>query len=274
MPLPNNYQPAEHLQDTARKAFNREIKEWFSDVNQEELGLATPRESLRSACVHQEADSLLLTVGRMLMFEFLLRRPWRAAGGEGYGRPPHSVPRRSRPRIVLVFEEDDNDVDPGYGPVIGEVGFRLMAETGESLTEANLVAYGQKIKTLFGSGGGFTWRKGREMLTYTDWDKGYQLQILCFAEADGKRLVEQILDIQSHTPDWKHAELKRNLEESQAYPIVPPTERVLGRNRKLARRRPRADVKFRWAYIELAGLPNKIYLYDHSGIHDEALVKR
>jgi hypothetical protein len=274
MPLPNEFSPTEHFQDTVRRALNPEIRDWFKDVTEEELDITGPRSSLRTACTHQDADSLVQTVGRMMLFEFLCRKPWRAAGGESLGRPPHAVPRKNKPKLVLIFAEDDTDVEPGYSPVIGEISFRLMDEDGASLTESKLTVLGQKIKTLFGTGSGFLWKKGREMLSYTDWDNGIQFQVLCLSEAEGKRVIEQVLDIRSKTPDWSLAELKKNLEESQAYPTIPPTQQILGKSRRLARRRPRANVRFNHAYIEIAGLPNKIYLYDHSGLIDEAIVKR
>jgi hypothetical protein len=274
MALPVDFQQVEHLQDTIRRALNPEIREWFRDVTDDELDISTPRSSLRTACTHQDADSLLETATRMLLFEFLVRRPWRASGGESGSRPPHHVYRKERPRVVLYFEEDDTDVDPGYSPVRGEVGFRLMEETGLSLTEGKLVSLGTKVKSKFGRGAGFVWKKGRGMLSYTDWEKGYQLQVLCFSKEEGKRVVEQTLDLQNHTPDWAFAQFSENLEESQAYPTIPPTQQVLGASRRLARRRPRADIRFQYAYIEVPGLPNKIYLYDESGMIPDAVVKQ
>jgi hypothetical protein len=274
MALPADFQQVEHLQDTIRRALNPEIREWFRDVTDDELDISTPRGSLRTACTHQDADSLLETATRMLLFEFLVRRPWRASGGESGSRPPHYVPRKGRPQVVLYFEEDDSDVEPGYSPVEGRISFRLMSETGASMTESKLTALGNKIKSKFGRGSGFIWKKGREMLTYNHWDEGIQFEILCLSESEGKRLAEQTLDLLSMAPDWSKAELHRNLEESEAYPIVPPTQQVLGKSRRLPRRRPRCDVRFHHAYIELPGLAQKIYLYDESGTIPDAVVKQ
>jgi hypothetical protein len=269
--LPNAFSPVEHFQDTAKKAFNKEVREWFSEITSDELDINAPRSSLRTACTHQEADSLILTVGRIALFELTVRKD-RAEIGEIGGRPHHTVARRGHPQVILFFLEDSEDVDPEYSPVAGRVSFRLMDETSKALTKPKLIALGNKIKAEFAQGGGYIWKKGRDMLSYTDWDEGYQLQILCTTEAEGKRLVDKILDLRSNTPDWSKANLVKNLEESQAYPIVPPKELLLGESRRMARRRPKASVRFQSAWIEAPGLPNRLFIFDRSGYHRDALV--
>jgi hypothetical protein len=224
--------------------------------------------------LHLDSDSLLATKTRMLFFEFLCRKPWRVASGDGMGQGSSLPPRAIHPRVVLLFEEDDTDVEYGFSPVSGQIGYRVMDETGATLTNAKMAAIGNRIKTLFGVGNGYLWRRGRKQLVYNDPVNGYQQRILCFSEQDGKTLIEKLLDIENKTPDWKYASFSQNLEESQAFPANPPTQQVLGRARKLARNRPRADVRFQRAWITLPGLPNKIYLYDHSGLIDEAVVSR
>lgn len=271
MPLPNNFGATEHFQDVSRKALNKEIKEWFSDVTQDELDVSTPRSSLRTACTHLDGDSLLLTVGKMLFFSALVRGSESAI--EVGGIPEKGIIRRIHPRVVLEFREDDSDVEPGYVPVGGQIGFRLMNETAATVTEAELTSLANKIKAEFGRSGGYIWKKGRKMLSYCIWDKGVQFQIECFSEAEGKRLVSSVLDLAGQTPDWKNANLSENLEEAEAFPVVPEKERILGKNRKLSRRRPRADVRFRCAWVEVPGLPNRVYLFDRSGRHPSALVR-
>jgi hypothetical protein len=271
MPLPNNFGATEHFQDVSRKALNKEVKEWFSDVTQDELDVSTPRSSLRTACTHLDSDSILLTVGKMLFFSSLIRG---VESGIEYGTGPEkALARRAHPRVVLFFREDSSDVEKGYVPVAGQIGFRMMTETAESISEAELNTLANKIKLEFGKAGGYIWKKGKKMFSYTIWEKGYQLQIQCFSEADGKKLANSIFDLLNHTPDWKYANISTNLEESQAFPTIPAKERILGKNRKTARRRPRADVRFQCAWVEVPGLPNRVYLFDRSGRHPSALVK-
>lgn len=272
MPLPENFSPVEHFQDTIKRTYNREVREWFSDLDPDELGIETPRASLRTACTHQDPDSLDVTLGRMLFFDMVVARKFSSLGGDGEKSPPYSVNRRGKPIIKLYFLEDYDDVEPGYRRVEGQISFRLMSQTVESLSNAEAIQYGNRIKTAFGSGGGFVWQKGKILASYADWEKGYQLQLLVRTEAEAKRVIEQALDIQQHTPDWEYLQYKTADSPSQAYPTIPPTQTIMGKSRRLARRRPTANVRFKTALLFVPGLPNPIALYDRSGNYPDPLV--
>lgn len=270
MPLPDNFSPAEHLQDTARRYLNREVKEWFRDVDFDDLDISVPRSSLAMACQHDDNDSLLMTLVRMLMFDGLIRRRFQdllAGGSDGIGTTSYKtgVQRRLKPQIVLQFIEDITDVEAGYAPVYGRISFRLMNHDMTTITEPIAQTYANRIKTNFASGNGFVWRKGRESCSYSDWSKGYQLQLLCRSEAEGRRVTEQILDIQQDSPDWAYFNHEVNGEPAQAFPAVPSLERVYGKSRRLSRIRPVADVRFQWAKLLVHGLQNPIILVDRSG---------
>jgi hypothetical protein len=272
MPLPDNFSPVEHFQDTIKRTYNREVREWFSDLDPDELGIETPRASLRTACTHQDPDSLDVTVGRMLLFDMVVARKMTGMGVDTEKSPPYSLNRRGKPYIKLYFAEDYDEVELGYRRVLGQIGFRLMGQTVEGLTNAEAIQYGQRIKTAFGSAGGFVWQKGKILASYSDWEKGYQLQLLVRTEAEAKRVVEQVLDIQQHTPDWEYLAYKVADSPSQAYPTIPPTQVILGKSRRLARRRPTANVRFRTALLFVPGLAAPIALYDRSGAYPDALV--
>ncbi|NJR71417.1 MAG: hypothetical protein HC771_24445 [Synechococcales cyanobacterium CRU_2_2] len=272
MPLPDNFSPVEHFQDTIKRTYNREVREWFSDLDPDELGIETPRASLRTACTHQEDDSLPVTLGRMQFFDMVVARKFSSLGGEDEKSPPYSLNRRGKPVIKLYFTEDYDDVEIGYQRVKGQISFRLMSQTVEGLTNAEAIQYGNRIKTAFGSAGGFIWQKGKILASYADWEKGYQLQLLVRTEAEAKRVIEQVLDIQQHSPDWEYLSYKVADSPSQAYPTIPPTQIILGKSRRLARRRPTANVRFKTALLFVPGLASPIALYDRSGAYPEALV--
>jgi hypothetical protein len=276
MPLPNDFSHAEHLQDTLKKTMNRQVRDYFRDVGDDDWqpDTSTPRASLRTACTHQEADTLDMTVLRCMTFYLVvgqLQNSLYIPSETGNMNP--KVIRRSQPKITLHFKEDWNDVEPGYDRLAGEISFRLMNHTTTSITEAEARQYGQRIKTLFGANKGFVWRKGRIMASYSDWAKGYQLQLLVRDKAEGKRLVEQVLDINQHTPDWEFFETKENDQASEAYPIVPPSETILGKRVRLPRRRPVSDVRFEFAILKLAGVLKQPCLYDRSFKFKDAYVK-
>ncbi|EKV01617.1 hypothetical protein Lepto7375DRAFT_3790 [Leptolyngbya sp. PCC 7375] len=272
MPLPDNFSPVEHLQDTIRRTFRTEIREWFRDIDLDgDLDINTPRNSLALACEHRDDDSFNMTIGRILLFETLRGRfaeQLLSGGSDGIGvsRYKTNVHRKLKPQIVLRFTEDIGDVEAGYAPVEGRISFRLMDHDASTITEPIALTYANRIKTNFVTGGGFIWKKGRELCSYTDWNKGYQLQLLCRAEAEGRRVVEQVLDIQNDTPNWAYFNHEVSAEPAAAYPTVPDIERVYGKNRRISRVRPVADVRFQWAKLHIHGLQNPIILVDRSGL--------
>ncbi|PSB16050.1 hypothetical protein C7B65_22765 [Phormidesmis priestleyi ULC007] len=274
MPLPNDYNAAEHLQDTIKRVYNGEVREWFADVIGEQLDLSTPRASLKTACTHQEADSTDMTVSRQLLFDMVIKQTFKTVSGGSERDLNYTILRKTKPILKLYFLEDHIDTDPDYRQVEGVIGVRLMGQTSTTLSKTEAIAYGNKVKTLFGTGKGFSWKKGKEMCSYSDWAKGYQLQLLVRNETEGKRIVEQVLDIQGHSPDWEFLNMSVNSEPSQAFPTIPPRETILGKSHKLSRRRPISEVFFQHASIKLAGLPKPVYIYDRSGRIPDALVHR
>ena len=269
MTLPTDFNDWEHFQSVLIRTQNRIVREEFNDVGADDWvpDISTSRGSLRVACTLKDNDTAVMTELRLFLYYYVLRKardlvhPVYGSVIEGDGSR-----RKFKPQITLFFQEDFTDVELGYSPITGEISFRLMTETSQSLTESELRTYATKIKTLFTTGNGFVWQKGKEFCSYTDWEKGYQLQLLVRSKTEGRRIVEQVLDIQSHTPDWDKFNHQQNEAPSSAYPTNPGNQSILGRSRKKARKRPIADVRFQYALIKLDGLPNPIPLVDRSGI--------
>lgn len=277
MPLPDNFSPVEHLQDTIRRTFRLEVREWFRDIDLDgDLDITTPRSSLALACEHRDDDSFNMTMGRIMLFETLRGRfADRLVGtSEGTGTTTYrtDIRRRTRPKIRLYFLEDASDVEPGYAPVDGQISFRLMDHTPETITPAIAQTYAQRIKSNFETGGGFVWKKGRNMYSYSDWDKGYQLQLLCRNDAEARRIVDAVLDVQTDTPEWAYFNEKVNAEPASAFPTVPEIDRAYGEQRRQPRRRPVADVRFQYASLEVLGVANPIILVDRTGVLPMSLV--
>lgn len=271
--LPQNFSPSEHLQDLVKKYLNREVREFFIDLGGEdwEPDVSTTRGSLRYGCTHQDPDSMTMTLLRWMLFNHIRTLKHQVPY---YGIPVSSFQesRRFRPQIMLYFQEDLGDVDPGYAPVTGEISFRLMSHTSSTINPSVATTFANRVKSNFGLGGGLIWRKGRTMVTYTEWAKGYQLQLLCRSDTEGRSSINQVLDIQNDTPDWKHCNVSENEAAGSAYPPVPELDQVYGRARRMPRRRPVADVRFQYAVLNIHGLQNPVVLYDRSGVWSDALV--
>ena len=270
MPLPNDFSPWEHLQNTVRFAHNQQVRKEFDDIDVDD-DITTPRGSLKVASLMDDKDTSTMALIRMFLYHVIIK---------GFGSPTiYAVPFtdinesvRYSPKIFLNFCQNYREVGADDSAVEGQISFRLVGETAESLSQANVNTYAQKIKTLFGNSGGFQWRKGKYMITYTDEKKGYFLQLLVRDQAEGKKIIEQVLDIQNHTPDWQYSNYKENLEPSQAFPASPPNKMIIGKSRRQYRRRPLVTVRFRNAQLHVQGLPNPIILYDKSGIYRSAIL--
>lgn len=273
MTTPSNLNEFEHLQSTILRVHNQIVREEFSDITGNDLDLAVPRSSLRWACLLKDNDTCDMMIQRFLLFYFTLRR------AQDLQQPFYGIPlddlhasRKFKPQITLYFKEDLNDLEDDTRPTWGEISFRLMNESSTTITKPELLALANKIKTVFGPANGYIWKKGRKLYSYTEKDKGYQLQLLCRDDSTAKQLINKVLDVQNHTPDWKF--LKSNIadDENGSFPYNPGNHTILGKSYKKPRRRPMVDVRFQYATATIWGINKPIALYDRSFTFLDALV--
>jgi hypothetical protein len=271
MSLPPNFNPWEQLQSVVLKTFNREVREEFSDITDDD-GISTSRGSLKTACTVHDRDTAPMIIIRMLVFYLIVRKA-RDLMPPIYGVPEGSsrVSVVDSPRILLFFQEDYQDVAKGESPITGEISFRLTDETATSITESKLRSLATKIKNEFATGNGFVWNKGKNYYSYVDKEKGYQLKILATTESEAWGIVGKVLDIQNHTPDPEKFSISENKNPSSAFPSNPGTQVVLGRSRKKKRVRPVVNVRFQYATFTIQGVMRPIPLVDRSGIFRNAL---
>jgi hypothetical protein len=274
MALPDDFNPFEHLQNVFRMVYNRQVRAEFRDLGGDDWDddISTPRGSLRVACTMTDNDNLGMMFMRVWLFYVMLRKAQDFHPAiYGIPTPSYQEARRFKPQIQLYFQEDYGDIEPGYAPVTAEISFRLMNETHETLVESEARVLANKIETLFASGSGYTWQKGKVQCTYTDQQRGYALRLLARNKAEGRRVIEQILDIQNHTPDWKKMNVSENEDATSAYPTIPDRELIFGKSRRLPRQRPIATVRFQYALLHVWGMPHPVVLVDRSRIFREQL---
>jgi hypothetical protein len=269
MPLPDNFNEFEHLQDLIRLEHNKAVRAYFK--NQADDDISTPKASLKHACLIKDEDTASMTQIRLWLFEFIVKN------SQNYEETEKEVVVKSRvykPQIKIHFLESLQDVEHGYERLSGWTSFRLMSESQESLTNNDLLRYANAIKSEFAHGNTrFIWKKGKEMYCYADWDKGYQMQLLCRNTSDAKQIITKVLSIQNHTPDWKNLYIEQSAEPSEAYPTIPGTTTILGKTIKKARKRPICEVKYTYSTIKIPGLKNLIILHDTTGTKSKALIK-
>ena len=276
MPLPENYSPWELLQSVVTRIQNRRVRDSFNDLGGDdwEPDISSSRGALRQACTIADVDTAPMVLIRLLLFYFLVEN------AERFKTPVYGIPitafqasRKFKPQVVLFFQEDHQDVEPGYSPVTGEISFRIMNEESSTITQTKLKTIAQKIKTLFMTGSGFIWKKGKVMCSYTDKEKGYQMVLYCRNKTEGRRVIEQVLDIQGHTPKWSKMNVRENEEPATAYPTIPANINVMGQTQKEPRSLPIADVRFQYAISHIWGRRNPVYLADNAGIFRTAYEK-
>jgi hypothetical protein len=279
MPLPDNFSPAEHLQDVILLTQNKIVRAEFSDVGDDNWthDISTPRSSLRVACTHLENDSVDMTQIRNWLFYVILRK-CQDFHPAIFGTPATSFQETTRyhPQIHLYFEEKYSDADSGYKQLRSQVSLRLMNETTDTLTKPEVLAIATKIKSLFApsiTAPHFHWKRGKELWSYIDQSKGYYFQLLCFNETEAKKIIEQVLDIRSHSPNWKLLNSKINAEPVTNYPTIPATKTILGKPYKQPRRRPVGTVYFTHAVLHIHGKPNPVVLVDPAKRYTESIVR-
>lgn len=276
MPEPDNFSPTEQFQDVNKKIANKIIREYFKDVInlESDLDLTAPRQALLKACLHKEDDSLILTVGRNQLFEQYT----------SYARDRHPIVTGDllnelseetayKPKITLYFKEDDDDVDPDYKSVPMEVSWRLIDKTSTTITKTELTAIANKIKTKFGSGSGYIFKKGRKIVSYRQKSSGYEFLIRARTLADGKELIRDILTMNGDSIEAGLLKLSEVDDEAEAFPYNPGTQTILGKRHPKVRKRPLVNVRFRYAYATLYGRQQPIYLYSRTHSIPDALVE-
>lgn len=265
MPVPDDFNSVKHFQDTLRRLHNKQVRDYFSDVGGDEweLDISTTRASLRAACTIDDNDTLTQCLYRYIFFHISVRR------GEEFTEPVYGIPvgsfqqtRKFKPQIKLIFKEDREDVYPDYSPLTAEYTCRLMDVDSDTITQTKINQIALKIKQEFTSAGGYRFHKGKTLVTYYEPNKGYSLQVYAYSVAEGREIINKILNIQNHTPDWQNSTVNENQEPSQAYPTIPQTKTILGKSTRLPRKRPVGYVRFQYALLHLWGKDKAIPLCD------------
>lgn len=271
MALPEPFSDIEHLQLVIRRYLNKEIRAHFRDLHNDnnnwEPEVNSTRGAMLRALLHEDSDPIAVTTARMMLYHFTYGKQQEVPIlFDETKRPTDEF--TYKPEIKLYFLQSRRNIPIGQVPANGTITYRIMNETSESLTEAEVRIKANKIKTLFTQPNLFIWHKGKEKFTYVDKRNGYNFKLFVTTELEAKRIIEQVLDIESKTPDFDKLV---HHEDKKIYSNVVQTQRIYGKNRKVARRRPTEDVKFRYASLIVNGIPRPIYIVDCR--YGEALIR-
>lgn len=264
MNLPPNFSEWEHLQNHIQTLHNRRVQQFFR--RQPDDDISTPKSALKHACLIKDNDTAQIVLMRQWLFEV-------TAGHAASLHPPiYGIPltdyepdRKFKPQVKLMF----GGLDPGNtngtnrnALITGEITFRLMNETSESINRSKAVTLALNIKQEFTRPQLFTWRKGWFKATYQDLERGYDLRLLVRDELAAKDLCRKVVGIQNHPFDEDFFQF---VLHDRNYPTDPGTHRVYGQTIKKPRRRPRVDVQFRYAQLLIWGRGKAVNLVDTTG---------
>lgn len=262
MALPPNFDEWEYLQDTVRQWHNKGVEKWFK--NQPDDDISTPKRGLKHACKMKDSDTSTMMMIRMWLFEVTAGHA-QSLQTPVYGIPVTELQRefKFRPQIKLYFKEpyDFNKHGDGTEQVRGEISFRIMNKTADTISRADAVEYAKEIKNEFATPP-LIWKKGKYKCTYIDVENGYDLRLLCVSKSEGISTVQSVLKILDKTYSDNNFQFIENTKE---YPAEPGTHRVYGRTVKKFRQRPTADVKFTHAQLIIPGQVKPVNLVGLNG---------
>ncbi len=261
MPLPQSFSEFEHLQSVVRKIHNRSVQQYFR--NQDDNDISTPKASLKHACLIKDDDTQAIMLQRQWLFEITAGNA-QSLAPEIYGIPVAEYQRdvKFRPQVKLYFKQSRSELTPeesGLRQGEGQITFRLMDETSETISRAKAERLARDIKREFGTPLE-RWEKGRFKCTYQDAVRGYDLRLLVKNRTEGERLVRKVLGVQGHTYDDENFQfIDNNLPLN---PIVG-SHRVYGRQTRKPIKRPTVSVIFLSAQLFIWGRPKPVNLVSH-----------
>ncbi len=272
MPLPEDFNEWEHLQNTIRYAHNKAVRDFFS--SQADNDIDSIKGSAKHACLMKDNDTTAMTTLRMWLFWVVCRKmrdnfePYL-----GYRIAEEELDVKGKPLITCFFLQDQEDVEFGFRPVEGRLSVRLIDENSKTITKAKLETLANRVNAQFGAANGHVWQKGKDIYSYVDKGLGHRHKVLAKNKSDAVTIIRKLLAITQDSYNSKLLRLNAAEDPNTAFPSNPGTQVILGKTHKQARIRPVAKVRFAYAQIKIHGLPKPIILVDKSGYWAEAIIR-
>jgi hypothetical protein len=194
--------------------------------------------------------------------------------GTVYNFTPERVQniRSYQPEVVIKFLQPRKEKAKDKNQLTGQISFRLANKKAETITDAEVLTIAQNIKAKFATPP-FIWSKGKLLVSYCDWEKGYQFQLLVSSKIEAKRIIEQVLDLQGHSPQWEYLNLINNESPEKSFDETPKKKLILGKQEEQPVKRREGNVRFQYAQLFLCGREKPITLCDISHRWRDPIVK-
>jgi hypothetical protein len=266
MPLPDNHNPKEFLQDVFKKSANKEVALFFSDLGENwEPSLADGRSQLRLACTHQESDTVAMTQLRHALLYDVLgygRHGLVQFHGSKDGQAPSVV---GHPKLYFYFSQDAQSVPSEYSKADAEYSVRLMTlENTSSNLRSKLIEIANEIKTQFiEAKRGIILTKGNLSVSYIDKIHGfdYASKILTNNESDGIDIYRKMCNV-IDVPFDETKITVNNPKKASTIGLSSGTQIIMGKTRKKPAYRRVVNVRFRYCYVKIPGETNPVFLVD------------
>ncbi|WP_445632350.1 hypothetical protein NSTC745_03871 [Nostoc sp. DSM 114161] len=259
--LPANFKSFEHLQKVYRQQYNALVRRYFSDLgNDWKPNIATSRSALRVACEIVDDDNDAVMRMRTSLFFDILGQSRKDLITYYGSKEDIAPPVEGHPIVKLYFSQDKASVPVGQNAVDAEYSFRLMNETAATFTELNAKSLANKVKAEFiEARKGVVFTKGKNIYYYKDKAKGYELRLYGNVEADAIDLIRRFLACQDVVFDDDKMTVSTPKKASQS---TPTTVTAYEKQVKARRYRPTANVRFRYAYVQIPNIKNPVFLID------------
>ncbi len=253
-----------------RQTYNQEVDDWFDDVKQLPLDNASARRNARKACFIESQDSQNMALIKILTFRFTVQQVHLGPDVYGIAAEPYQESVTLRPQIHLFFTQDASAVPSDRRRMEGQISFRLVNETSQTMTKTKAQTIANKIRQEFATPSNFLWKKGKLKLVYQEPEFGLNLSILAINENEGIQVIKRVVAIVNST--YKEDLLKISEPKRDSATNPQGTNLVYGKQRQKKRWRPTGNVRFRYALLSMDGMQNRIALVDTTRKYHDALV--
>ena len=122
-----------------RKTYNREVNEFFRDIDDEILDdINESRKAAKRACLILPKETMISALHKRFNFMYVCQRVQDRP--EIYGMPVQEAQElfKFKPQVQLFFRQDPEAVPAGFRAIEGEISFRIMDKTSTNITEIYL----------------------------------------------------------------------------------------------------------------------------------------
>jgi hypothetical protein len=269
MSLPLNLDYWKHLKNTIRYYHNQQVNNYFKKTPKDNI--QSPKASLRVACTIRPQDTVAMVQLRLWLFEVTVGHA-QSLHPVIAGVPMEEFQRESKfsPQVKIYFKEtfDIKKHIDGRLQKQGEMSFRVIGETAQTMTEAKAKIIANRIKDEFFTPL-ITWKKGKFKCKYLDLENGFDFRVFAFSKQEGVDMIQRAIKSAGKTYQSENFEF---IENTKTFPANPGSHTVYGKQASKPQRRPQVDLRPTHAHLLLNGRVQPVTLVSVGRFRRNALI--